>query len=217
MKGGIGRREYTRNIRRDIGWLERIKTWQLIIVLVLSLFVAATFLRLNRVGINARTEAVVSADQSGNQLAIQERLFDLQQYAATHMNAKPEDVYLVEQYKRDVGTIIEAARSANDTHSSNILKLADDACRPHYSGYSMGYVQCVAAEQAKYPASPDPNDSVHLPDPLQYRHSFTSPLWSADFAGWSLLVTGLILVAIVLRLLMLGILRFLLKRHYQAI
>ncbi len=208
---------HNKNLRRDIRWLEKIRTWQLIVLLVLSLFVGATFLRLNRVGVNARMQAVVSADEAGDPVNIQERLYDLQRYSGAHMNAKPEDMYLTKQYQRDVEKSIAAAREASNSHANNILKLADDVCRPQYSGYNQGYVQCVAREQNKYPPSENPDDTVILPNPVSYRHSFTSPLWSADFAGWSLVVSGLLLLVIIVRLLTLALLKFLVKRHYDTI
>lgn len=201
-------------ISKTVRKLEHIKTWQLLLLLVIFLFVSATFLRLNKVGVNARMQAVVSADEAGNSESIQERLFDLQRYAAAHMNAQPEDIYLTKQYERDVQFAVEEAREASDTRNT-IFKQADDTCRPQYTGYTQAYVQCVAAEQAKFPASDDPAGSVKLPNPAGYRHSFTSPLWSPDFAGWSVLVSIGILLLIITRLITNLLLRVILKRKYR--
>ena len=52
-------------IRHSIQDLQRVKTWQLIILLILVGFVAATFLRLNNIGMVERRAAVMSADQEG--------------------------------------------------------------------------------------------------------------------------------------------------------
>ena len=41
------------------------------------------------------------------------RLFDLQRYSASHMNADSGVIYLEEQYKRDVKNAIAAASSNN--------------------------------------------------------------------------------------------------------
>lgn len=214
MEGkGIVKRQ---QIKRNLGLIERIKTWQLLILLVLSLFVSATFLRLNRVGLNERMQAVVSADEVGDIVVMQERLYDLQRYAGSHMNAQPEDIYLTHQYERDVKNIVEQAQAKNAEHS-NILKLADDACRPHYSGYTQGYVQCIRAEQEKYPPSENPSDSISLPNPIQYRHTFVSPLWSADFAGWSVVISLFFGLLIIIRLILYAILKLMLKRQYRAI
>ena len=203
-------------LKRDLGYLRRVKTWQLLILLILMLFISATLLRINKVGVNARMQAVITADKEGDPVVLQERLYDLQRYAAAHMNAQPEDIYLTEQYKRDVQAIVETAREQTSSHN-DYFKQADDACRPLYSGYNQAYVQCVANEQAKFPPSSDPNDTIKLPDPVQYRHSFYSPTWSPDFAGIAVIITVLLALAIVLRLLALVVLRILLHRQYRAI
>ena len=52
--------------RRNLRRLERVKTWQLLILFVLVCFVAATFLRINNVGMIQRRSAVATADKSGN-------------------------------------------------------------------------------------------------------------------------------------------------------
>ena len=73
-------------IKQDIKNLQRIKTWQLIILLIIVGFIAATFLRLNSIGMVQRREAVISADKQGNEEDIITRLYDLQRYVAAHMN-----------------------------------------------------------------------------------------------------------------------------------
>ena len=56
--------------------------------------------------------------------------------------------------------------------------------------------------------------SEFKPLPVEpYYHAFTSPLWSPDFAGWSLIVTVIIGLIIIGRLVVLAILRFILRRR----
>ena len=52
-----------RGTRRAIRRLEEIKTWQLVILLVMASFVSATFLRLNNIGM-IRSEEHTSELQS---------------------------------------------------------------------------------------------------------------------------------------------------------
>ena len=63
-------------IKESINGLQRVKTWQLIIVLIIVGFVAATFLRLNSIGMVQRRDAVIPADKEGNNDAIINRLYD---------------------------------------------------------------------------------------------------------------------------------------------
>lgn len=177
--------------------------------------VSATFLRLNNIGMIERRSAVFSADKTGDQETIRARLFDLQRYTAGHMNADSGTIYLEAQYRRDTQAAIEAA-SARDS-GNNINVKADQTCKAQFGGYSQAYVQCFASELAKYPAGANEPDKADLPNPALYRHNFSSPLWSPDFAGFSLVICMLIAIVIIARLTALVLLRAMLHRHYARV
>ena len=204
-----------RTIRQNIKHVKAIKTWQLLILLVLSLFLTATFLRLNNTGMIARREAVMNADDSGNTDEIEARIYDLQQYSAAHMNADSGVFYLQEEYNRDVKAVVAAASGNTDGYDSPQAR-ADAICNPNLQirGYSKAYQDCMLRELSKEGQVIDPAKIV-LPSPTLYRFSFSSPLWSPDFAGWSALVSVLLLLAIVVRLIILGTLYILLNRQYK--
>ena len=204
-----------RRIRRGIGWLQRVHTWQLVLLLIVGAMLTATFLRLNNIGMIERRTAVLNADKQGDQEVTRARLFDLQRYSSAHMNADSGIIYLQEQYARDTQASIEAA-SARDG-AGNVNLMADQACKAQFGGYSQAYVQCFAAELAKIPSGTNAPDKATLPSPSLYRHDFTSPVWSPDFAGFSLALCGFIAVLIVVRLLSLVLLRILLHRHYSSV
>ena len=192
-----------------------MRTWQLILLLLLVALIAATFLRLNNIGMIERRTAVLNADKQGDQEITRARLFDLQRYSAAHMNAASGTIYLEEQYRRDTQTAIEAASARESENNINVL--ADQACRSQFGGYSQAYVQCFAAELAKYPSGVNAPDKANLPSPSLYRHDFTSPLWSPDFAGFSVVLGAVIALLIVVRLLGLVMLRAILHRHYSSV
>jgi len=75
-----------RSIKHSIKQLQRIKTWQLVILLILAGFLSATFLRLNNIGMIQRRTAVLNADAVGDNEITQNRLYDLQRYVTSHMN-----------------------------------------------------------------------------------------------------------------------------------
>ena len=204
-----------RSIRQNVKRLQRVKTWQLLILLILTAFIAATFLRLNNTGMVQRRNAVASADKTGDQRQIAERLAELQKYSMTHMNADSGVVYLQHQYDRDAQSAIKAA-SANSTANASANAHAESVCHPQYSGWSTAYMQCFLAELAKHPSSeklPEPK----LPSPALYRYSFVSPLWSPDFAGWSIIGCLVIIFMIIGRIISLFVLRLMLRRHYQSV
>jgi hypothetical protein len=206
-----------RQVRRDYKRLQNIKTWQLIILLILAVFLSATLLRLNNIGMVERRTAVINADEAGDNKVIQSRLYDLQRYVAAHMNSDMgKGVYLESSYKRAAKVAYEAA--ASDTNSNgNIYKKAVDTCQPKFTSFSYTYTQCIINELAKYPAGSSLNSSVNLPSTDLYRYNYVSPVWSPDFAGWSVIICVVILIMILARLLGVIILKIMLRRRTDNI
>lgn len=206
-----------RSVKKGIKQLQRVKTWQLVVLFFIVSLIAATFMRLNNIGMYERRTAVITADKAGNIDDIQSRLYDLQRFSSEHMNAGSGAFYLEQQYRRDVQKIVEAAQSSDVNPNGNINVIADATCKSEYSRYSQAYVRCVRDELAKYPPSPDPQQNLTFPNTELYRHETFSPFWSPDFAGFSALIAVTILVLIAARLVSLAVLRLLLRRHYMSI
>lgn len=204
-------------VRKGIKDLQRVKTWQLIVLLIIASFIAATFLRLNNIGMVERREAVISADEAGDDDVTTQRLYDLQRYVTSHMNTDlGQGVPLEASYKRDTRAIIDAA--AEDSNpNGNIYKKARNVCDPQFGAYSAAYQQCFLREIEKYPAADELAGAVKLPPVASYIHSYASPVWSPDFAGWSLVVCAVIVLLIIARLVSLGILKLMLRHHYKSI
>lgn len=203
-----------RTVKKSIKQLQRVKTWQLLILLILVGFIAATFLRLNNIGMAQRRDAVLAADQTGDTEALQNRLYDLQRYVSAHMNADTDGFYLEATYKRALESYYGQA-AADSNPNGNIYKKAQEVCAPQYEAWSMAYVQCTKDELDKYPASSDLAVGLQMPRSDGYRHDFAAPTWSPDFAGFTVLVWIFILLIIVVRLLSLLTLRLLLKWQYR--
>lgn len=206
-----------RQVRRNIKRLQRVKTWQLVILLILASFVAATFLRLNNIGMVERRTAVMAADEAGNEEALIDRLYDLQRHVSGHMNTDlGRGVYLEASYNRDLQEW-QTAQYGDQNPNGNIYKLAQEVCAPRFSSYSAAYLQCTTSELAKYPAAQTPGEGSGKPRQEAYIHDFASPVWSPDFAGWSIVACIAIAALIVIRLISLGILQLLLRRHYHRL
>lgn len=206
-----------RQARQTVRNLQRIKTWQLVVLFVLVAFVAATFLRLNNIGMVERRKAVIAADVVGNEQATIERLYDLQQYVSSHMNTDlGNGVYLESTYQRDSQKALDRV-SGDQNPNGNIYKKAQEICAPRFSNFSTAYLQCTTSELAKFPASNELVNAVKLPAASAYLHDYESPVWSPDYAGWSVVAAVVILLMIVVRLISLGILKLLLSRHYRSV
>ena len=205
-----------KRVKRSIKQLQRIRTWQLVILLILAGLVAATFLRLNNIGMVERRDAVLAADKAGNLEDVRSRLYDLQRYVSVHMNTTTGSVYLENQYKRDSQKIVQDAGNVTNPNG-NIYKKASEACDGHFTLYSQPYFQCYLSELEKYPSAENVPTTVALPKTSLYRHDFLAPAWSPDFAGWSLVACAVLVLLILVRLLSLGILKLMLRRHYRNV
>lgn len=204
-------------IKKSIKDLQRVQTWQLIILLIIAGFISATFLRLNNIGMVQRREAVINADKEGSQEDVVSRLYDLQRYVASHMNTNlGKGVYLEETYARDYQNWMKNNYGTSNPNG-NIYKKAQEVCAPQFSSYSYAYLQCTTNELAKYPSANDPASESSKPRKEAYIHNFASPLWSPDFAGWSVVVFGGIALLIVIRLVSLGVLQIMLRHKFKRI
>lgn len=192
-----------------------IKNWQLALILIALIVVSATFLRLNNTVSIEYRRAVEAADKANDKETLQAALYNLRQHTATHMHAdRIPEIQLVNQYQQEAKRRYEQA--TNDTNKNgNILKKADRVCKAKYAGWSVEYVQCVADEQAKFAPSAELITKIELPDPNLYRHSFVSPVWSNDFAGWSVLATIFIAFIIIFRILQSLFLKILVKIRFK--
>lgn len=207
-------------LKHELHTAQRVKTWQLVLLFVLSLVIAATFLRLNNVGMHERRMAVLAADEEGTVEDVQNRLVDLQRYASKHMNADTGHIWLVEQYKKEVERRKKKAEQQGtdrNTTQQKVARVCDELGRQ--GGWywpDQRYIDCVDKQFEKYPAAPNYLASIEPPDRNQYRHEYISPLWTPDFAGFAVLTSGLLALAILLRITVVGILRLLLRRHFKA-
>ncbi len=204
-----------RRVKKSLKQIQRIKTWQLVVLLILMAFISATLLRLNNVGMVQRREAVHAADKAGNADDTRARLYDLQRFSSAHMNASTGPVYLQDQYNRDAQAAIENATKAL-TGGETVYAEAEAVCKPQYHGWSTAYMQCFLAELDKHPTS-DRLPETTMPVAELYKYEFLSPIWSPDFAGWSVVILCLIFLLIIARLTTVTLLRLLLRRHYRGV
>lgn len=164
-----------------------------------------------------RREAVLAADKVGDNTITQNRLYDLQRFISDHMNTSlGKGIYLEDSYKRDVQIAYNVASQDNNPNG-NIYKKAQEVCAPQFTHWSYDFIQCTTDELAKYPSAGNLVSSINLPRADAYLHSFVTPVWSPDFAGWSVLIFVVILLMIFARLIGAVVLKVLLRHHYKTI
>ena len=203
--------------RNLLRWLKKAKTWQLMLLLILVGFIAATFLRLNNIGMIERRQAVLLADKKTDEQDTKQKLTELQNYVSSHMNSDMgKGIILQNTYQRDYDVAVQAAADAHNT-SSDLYQKASIDCRARFQGgtasFRNDYVTCVANAVSQLPAN---QQSANLPHLENYHYNFASPLISPDFAGFSVLIAFMLALFILLRLIMLYSLKFVIKRRAKV-
>lgn len=202
----------------------RIKTWQLLLVLVPLLFLDATFLRLDHIRMTELRDAVLAADEAENDEETLKALEELKSYVFSHIVINVVDdngdqrvifgtgpFYLEHQYIRAANKALKAAEQnlASDANpNGNIYEKASEVCRPQAiaSGWAWdnpNYINCMVAEIEKYPAAGELQDQIKasLPATDLYRKDYASPMWAPTLAGFFVLITFVIIVVIFIRVI----------------
>lgn len=200
--------------------LQRVKTWQLLLIFVLLCFIAATFLRLNNIGMVQRRDAVMSADEQGNTDVLRDRLYELQRYSSSRMNADTGQFYLENTYYRDAETARERTQNQGGVAENIYAQIDEEICGPlardnNWRWPDVRYTNCIREQLEQHPEAEGFALEADVPDSNLYRHSFASPMWSPDFAGFSVLASILLFLMIIARCIGIIILRILVRRHYK--
>lgn len=154
--------------------------------------VSVLALRDNNLKMIALYEKVKAADTSG--VGTYDRLKDLQVFVSQHMNATPPKlgsnpgIQLVETYKR--AKTAETARVTAERE--RIYNEAISFCEAALPQSLLSQrAQCIIDRNASQTVT----ERQIVPD--LYRYDFVSPRWSPDLAGWSIIIS-IVLVGILL-------------------
>lgn len=204
--------------RRVLRWLKKAKTWQLILILLLCGFIAATFLRLNNIGMIERRDAVLQADKKLDTQKAKQELVALQHYVSSHMNSDlGKGIFLENIYNRDYAAAIAAAAESHNSNSDIYQKAAID-CRAKFQGsadsFRNDYVTCVANAVAELPENQQTASTPHIEN---YHYNFASPLISFDIAGIAVVIMIGITVIILLRLALLYTLKAVVRHQTKIV
>lgn len=203
----------------------QLHTWQLILILLPLLFIAATLLRFDHIKMTELRAAVLAADEDNNDEAISATLSDLQKFTRSHIVVNVIDdnglekitfgtgtFYLEHQYIRAASAALasaEAELSGDSNPNGNIYAKAAATCKPQaishgWAWNSAGYINCMTSEIAKYPASDSIEDTItaKIPSTELYRYNYASPLWAPTLAGFVILLCLALIVVIFIRFLL---------------
>ncbi len=208
----------------------KIKTWQLLLILIPLLFLDATLLRLDHIRMTELRDAVLAADEADNDEKISETLEQLKEFVFSNIVINVVDdnglqrvtfgtgpFYLEHQYIRAANAALEEAEKTlnSDTNpNGNIYQMASDVCRPQaiangWAWNNPNYINCMMTEIQKYPSADEIQDVIvaNLPSTELYRKDYASPVWAPTLTGFMILITIILIVVIFIRAVIWIILR----------
>lgn len=194
--------------------LRGVKTWQLVLLLLVFGLLSTWLLRQNNLGMIERRNLVKMADEQAKD--VHKALANLQVYVAAHMNTSMGDkgVYLEHTYQKAYERAVqEAMQSGNSTN--DIYTRADKECQTTFSKTAsyQAYAQCVADKIAALGGGNDPLSALKAPATDLYRYNFISPLWTPDAAGIFVAITLFIAALLVARIVLFWVLYLVLKHR----
>lgn len=208
----------------------KIKTWMLLILLLVLVFVDATILRFNHMRMSELRDAVLAADDANDDEAISKGLVELKEFvfSNTVVNVTEENgeqvislgtgpFYLEHQYLRAAEAALkdaEAKMVGDSNPNGNIYGLAGNTCKAlalqnGWTWDNANFINCMVTEINKYPAAADIQDTLiaSLPSTELFRHNYASPIWTPSFLGWLILITIVVIVVIFIRFVIWVVLR----------
>lgn len=173
--------------------IKPIKTLYLFAAFLVSTSVCVITLRHNNLEMVKLRTAVYTADQNDGK--VNAALKNLQTYVIGHMNTNLSSgngsVYPPIQLKYTYQRLQQAATNAADATKTQIYTDAQTYCQrldpTDFSGKNR--VPCIENYVTTHPVA-----TATVPTAM-YEFSFVSPSWSPDLAGWSLLVSIVLLAA----------------------
>ncbi len=208
------------HIKQTLKNLRRVKTWQLLLILVLMLFIEATIMRFDHINMTDLKKEVIAADEAGNDEEIASAVQRLKTFVFSHTviniverNGTQEisfgtgPIYLEHQYQRKASEAIavaEAQAGTDENPNGNVFAAAMNVCKPSAIRYgwawnSPEYLDCMTGEIAKYPASESLQDTfvATLPSTALFRYDFSSPIWTPTLSGFMSIIC-IIMIFIIL-------------------
>lgn len=198
-----------RKLHHYWGKISSVKTWQLVLLMLLFVVLTVYGLRQNSIGLEPKIEKVITADINNKDIDI--AINELGDYVVHHMNADlPRPIQLENSYKRAVDKAYDKA--LKDLRSGSLLEEARDVCNKLGVIVSAG-PQCIQDYLDKN-WNPDKGSLiVDLPDVSLFTYNFATPRWSPDLPGWSILIAIVLSTAIIGRFIAGIIVKNILKNH----
>jgi hypothetical protein len=181
-------------------WTTRIKPVRLsflLVALLASVLVSTLALRDNNLTMVKLREGVRVADEKNGD--VEKALYDLRAYVYSHMNtsvSNKDGVYPQIQLQYTYQRLVQAEQKRVATASAQIYSDAQAECERQYpDSFSGGpRVPCIQKYVTDHGVA-----TKKIPDSI-YKFDFKAAKWSPDLAGWSVAVSVLLGIIVIIRL-----------------
>lgn len=185
-----------RHLHHVLKQLRQVRAWYFVIAILVSLGVSMYAIRQNNIRTIELRDAVLQVDKDNGD--VETALHDLREYVYGHMNsdlASPTGAYPPIQLKYRYERLAVAEKERVSAANAQLYTEAQAYCETAIpTGRSLNRIDCIQ----DYITSKGGATEKAIPDAL-YKFAFASPAWSPDLAGWSILVTAVLLIAFIAR------------------
>lgn len=184
---------HKRHLHHILVLIRKVRLFYLVILIAVGAGVSILALRHNNLRAIELREVVIQADKQNGD--VETPLRQLREFTYGHMHsglAAPDPpVQLKYHYERLVAAEEAKVKSAN----AELYTAAQRQCEAQIpSGRSLGRIECIQAYVTARGVAP----AKSIPDDL-YKFDFAAPLWSPDLAGWSIVMTTLLVIVLLVR------------------
>ena len=213
-----------KSVKRLLGHVKAIRTWQLFLILILLVFASATLLRLDHIKMTELRDTVLEMDKEGNDEELAAALNKLQDFTLNHIVVNIIDenglkkiefgtgvFYLEQSYLRAAAKVMQevSEMEVDDSNpNGNIYGIVSSVCRARalangWNWDNPNYINCFIEELAKYPVQSEESGTVSalIPSTELYRREFVSPVWTPSLSGFIILLVFVLSVVIFIRVL----------------
>ena len=182
-----------RHLHHVLKQLKRVSPWYFVIAIILSSVISLVSLRQNNIHALQLRDTVLQVDKDNGDT--EAALRKLREYVYGHMNtqlASPGGAYPPVQLKYRYDRLVAAQKTQSNT---TLATEAQNYCEAQIpTGRSLNRIDCIQNYILTHGAAP----TQSIPDSL-YKFDFVPPVWSPDIAGWSVLLTAVLLLAFIVR------------------
>lgn len=205
------------NYKKIKKWqFHRLKTWQILLILVPLLILDATLLRIDHLRMVEMRDAVLAADEEGDEAVLSQKLEELKNFTFSHIVVYIAEsngtqslgfgtgvFYLEQQYLRAASIALAEAEaqieSSGSDIDSSIFQEAFNVCGS--IGAHWSYIECMNSQISQHPAANNFLDTIraNIPPTELYRKNYASPVWAPCGSGFAILITLVVLLILLFR------------------